>query len=529
MKKIYMSPQLPFRANLGREVSGFRLKPGRLLLILTCLSQPLALNAIANAQAVPLATNFGTSNIATQSSPDTVTYTFSAGATLGTVSVLTAGASGFDFANAGTGTCASGTSYSTGNSCTVNVTFTPGAAGTRYGAVVFQDGSSNVLATAYLQGTGVGPQVTFRPGAESVPTSDLSDSGEIALDGAGNVYIADSSNNRVLKETFSGGGYTESTIPTSTLNYPGAVAVDGAGNVFVADTFNNRVLEETLSGVSYVETTLATSTLSIPYSVKIDGNGNLYIVDSGNNRVLLESVSASGYVETTISTSALNEPTDVAVDGSGNVFIADTGNNRVLKETLSAGSYTESVVATSTSYPAAITVDGNGSIYVVGGNTVFEETPAGSSYTESVIPSGATGYPCGLAVDGVGDVYISDSYSNRLLKEDFADPPTVNFAATSVGSTSSDSPKVVNVINSGDAGLNFSAISFPPDFPENSGATSDCTSTTTLAGLASCTLTINFTPTTPSSPLSESVTITTNALNVPGTQQAITTTGTVIP
>ena len=174
-------------------------------------------------------TSFGTVNIGSASSAIAVPLTFNTAATLGSVLVLTQGVTGLDFANAGAGTCAVGTDYNGGANCTVNVAFTPKFAGSRYGAVVLQDGSGNVLATSYLQGTGIGPQVNFLPGAEStVSTSALNNPSGFALDASGNLYIADTYNNRVLKETLSAGSYTESTVPTSTLAYPYGVAIDGA-------------------------------------------------------------------------------------------------------------------------------------------------------------------------------------------------------------------------------------------------------------------------------------------------------------
>ena len=79
------------------------------------------------------------------------------------------------------------------------------------------------------------------------PTSALASPSGVAADGSRSVYIADSGNNRVLKEAFATGSYSESAVSTSPLNYPEAVAVDGRGNLYVADTYNNRVLLEALS------------------------------------------------------------------------------------------------------------------------------------------------------------------------------------------------------------------------------------------------------------------------------------------
>jgi streptogramin lyase len=537
--KTCVSRKLPFRFSPCRELAdgavptqktsaAFRVKPVRLFVILAGVCQMLALNAVATAQTPTLATNFGSVNVAS-TSPQTVTYTFTTAVTLGSVSVLTEGASGLDFTNAGAGTCASGTSYNLGDTCTVNVAFTPKLAGTRYGAVVLDDSSANVVGTLYLQGTGVGPQVTFLPGTESVVTTNLALwANQVGVDGSGNVYIADTYNQRVLKETFTGTGYTESILRTS-ATYPWSAAVDGAGNIYIADAQYSKVFKETPSGSGYVETTVPTSTLGQLFGIKVDGNGDVYLADWGNNAVLEETLTASGYVESTIPTSALNNPSDIAIDGSGNVYIADTTNDRVLKESLSGTAYTETILPTDgLTAPIAIAVDGVGNVYIDDLNKVLKETPSAGSYIQSILPTSAIGSPYGVAVDGTGNVYISDGNNSRLLREDFSDPPTVSFAATSVGSTGSDSPKAVTVNNYGNSALTLSAISFPADFPERSGATSDCTSTTSLVSLATCTLTINFTPGNSSSPLNESVTLTTNALNVPGTQQTIPVTGTVI-
>jgi sugar lactone lactonase YvrE len=154
----------------------------------------------------------------------------------------------------------------------------------------------------------------------------------VAADGSGNIYITDTYNNRVLKETLSGGAYTESVV-ASGLVYPTGVAVNGIGNAYIADTYNNRVLKETLSGGAYTESTVA-SGLSFPCGLAVDVNGNLYIADTRNSRVLKETLSDGVYTESTVG-SGLFHPWDVAVDGSGTLYIGDSDNNRVLKETLS--------------------------------------------------------------------------------------------------------------------------------------------------------------------------------------------------
>jgi hypothetical protein len=97
------------------------------------------------------AVNFGSQAIGTSGAPTALTFSFSSGTPVGSIQVVTQGATGFDFTNAGTGTCAAGTTYPAGASCTVDGTFNPGLPGTRYGAAELFDSSGTVLAIAYLQ------------------------------------------------------------------------------------------------------------------------------------------------------------------------------------------------------------------------------------------------------------------------------------------------------------------------------------------------------------------------------------------
>jgi subtilase family serine protease len=476
--------------------------------------------------------NFGAVNIGTTSPPMTITFNTSIATILGSTTVLTQGASGLDFINANTGTCTTNTALAAGQSCTINVTFTPKFSGTRNGAVVLEDDNGNVLATGYLQGTGVGPQVNFLPNTEStVASSGLANPWGVAVDGSGNVYILDSLNNRVLKETLSGGSYTQSTIPTSSLNYPTDLAVDGNGNVYIADTNNYRVLKETPAAGGYSESIVAdlASSGSQIVGVAVDGYGNVYFTyDLGT--VYIETWLAGSYTQSTIQIPS-SDLEKIAVDGEGNIYVNDIENDRVLKETPSAGGYTQSTVPTSgLSMPWGIAVDGNGNLYITDTSkqTVVKETPSAGSYIQTTILTSQLSTPSGVAVDESGNVYIADSNRNRVLKEDFADAPSLTFANTVVGSTSTDSPRIVTVENAGNAALNFSAVSFPSSFPESSQQTTDCAATTSLPANGSCTLTVNFSPLVAGT-LSGSLVLTDNALNGAPSTQSILLTGTGIP
>jgi len=475
--------------------------------------------------------------VGTTSSTLTATVQLSSSFTLGSISVVTQGAPNLDFKYVSGGSCTVGNSYTAGETCTVDFTFTPTAPGTRMGAIDVYDNSSPkpvLQATVFLNGIGIGPLVNFMPGTQSVVANAANNGLEfpfgVTVDASGNVYIADKLNNRVLKETLSAGSYAQSVVANNAnngLDDPYGVAVDGSGNVYIADTNNDRVLMETLSAGSYTQSVIAnfaSNGLYLPVGVAADGSGNVYIADPGSDQVLKETLSGGSYTQSVVANSSNNGlyyPEWVAVDGDGSVYIADTGNGSVLKETLSAGSYTQSVAANAANNglldPEEVAVDSSGNVYIAdsGNSRVLKETLSASSYTQSVLASSANGgldSPQGVAVDGSGNVYIADSSNSRVLKEDFADPPSLTFAPTAVGSTSSNSPQTVTVENIGNATLNFLAIGFPADFPEDIAAPNDCSTDGSLAAGASCTLAVNFEPKTLGA-LANPVVLVDNSLN----------------
>ena len=508
---------------------------------------------------------FGTVSVgSTSPAPITMIFTFDTAGTLGSTAVVTQGATGLDFTNPGTGTCKAGTAYTAGESCTVDVSFTPRFGGMRYGAAELLDGSGNVLATGHVQGTGAEPLVNFLHGIQSVvanaATNGLLSSEGVTVDGSGNVYIADTSNNRVLKETLSAGVYAQTVIANAAnngLSVPIGIAVDGGGNVYIADVDNNRVLKETLSAGSYTQTVLAdsaTNGLFHPHSVAVDGSGNVYITDySGNGRVVKETLSAGSYTQTVVANNAndgLIDPWGVAVDGDGNVYVADTFNSRVLMETLSASGYTQSVVANAANNglvdPAGVAVDESGNVYIAdfGTNLVLKEKLSAGAYTQTTLANSAANglnHPEGVALDGGGHIYIADANNSRVLEEDFGVPPSLTFAATAVGLTSSDSPQTVKLMNNGNAALILpvpatgSNPSISANFTLNSSVASACplvNSKSSAAGIlpagASCLLSIGFVPTTMGT-LAGSLVLTDNNLNQANSTQTIALAGTGAP
>jgi len=485
----------------------------------------------------PGTVNFGSVNVGVATPPtQTLTFLFDTSGTINAPAVLTQGATGKDFTDAGTGTCTTnGTnSYAVGDSCTVVVNFVPKAPGTRYGAAELLDSSGGVIATAYLTGAGTGPMVNFSPGVVStlaVSTGNFNFPIGVAVDGSGNIFVADYNNNAV-KEILAAGGYTTvNTLANGSFSGPAGVAVDGSGNVFVADSSHNAVKEILAAGGYTTVNTLPVPNGSFnhPTGVAVDGSGNVFVGDQSNNAVK-EILAAGGY--TTVNTLAngnFSGPMGVAVDGSGNVFVADRIHNAV-KEILAAGGYTtvNTLANGNFSTPYGVAVDGSGNVFVAdsGHSAVKEILAVGGYTTVNTLATGNFSGPDGVAVDRSGNVFVGDSSHNAVKKIDFADAPSLSFLSTAAGATSSDSPQTVTVTNNGNATLTFSGLSFPTDFSLDGTGASVCTSSTALAAGANCTLPIGFTPQTVGAKSGELLTLTDNNLNVVSTTQSISLSGT---
>ena len=471
----------------------------------------------------------------------------SAPVTLGAINVLTQGAPNLDFTlaatQAATGACATDKQYAASDSCTVTVTFTPKFSGPRFGAVVLTGNNSpaNVVATAYLSGTGNGPQGAFLPGTLSAPLdgSDAFSQPEgVAVDGGGNLYVADAENNAVYKMTLSGGVYSTPTVIAGnslSFSYPESVAVDGAGNLYVANVGWNGgdpsvVLFTLQPDGTYTQTSLGTG-WEYPSGVAVDGGGNVYVADNGSDSVVELTPSNGAYTQKTV-VSGLPNPWRIAVDTSGNVYVANNGEDgssgTVLKLKLAGSSYTQSKLGSGWSDPSGIAVDGNGNVYVAddGMGIVAKLTlQTNGSYTQStLIPSSELDEQEGVALDGAGNLYVVDSDYTNVYKIDLADPESLTFNNTAIGWTSSDSPQTATYANIGNQPLTLSALSYPADFPEVSPAPSGaCTASTQLAANAGCTLPIDFSPITAQSSypqaLSEYASLTSDAIHTTGAQQ----------
>ena len=314
------------------------------------------------------------------------------------------------------------------------------------------------------------------------------------LDSSGNLYVSDTGNNRVLyypagsttatRVYGQGGSFTignvnnGGTSPNS-LNQPKGLALDSGGNLYVADTGNNRVLffpagQTTATrvyaqGIDFTSTTpnlggISASTLNQPTDISIDSSGNLYVADTGNNRVLYlpsgqttavrvygqgGSFTASTANNGGISANSLSASSGIALDGSGNLYVSDATNSRVLYfpsgQTTAVrvygqgGSFITNTVnnggisANSLSNPSLLVLDPAGNLYVSdASNNRMLYFPAGqttanrvygqaNSFTSNTANNGGLDAvsllnPMGIIIDSSGNIYLADSTNNRVLK-----------------------------------------------------------------------------------------------------------------
>lgn len=468
-------------------------------------------------------TNFGSVNVGA-SATATATLTIAAAATLGSISVVSQGATGLDFANGGAGTCATGTHYEASQTCTVQVVFNPVFAGERYGAVLLLDGSGNLITTSLLVGAGTGPQIAFGPGTASA--IDLMVNGTafknpfgITVDGKGDLFFADNDNARVVEIPAGDGApiAIDPTIGGSGFSHPGGVAVDGAGNLYISDLDRNFVVEIPVTGgAPIVINPIVNGTgLHYPCGMVIDSAGNLYIADVDNGRVV--EVPANGGAPTAIDPlvggEKLSYPVTLALDTAGDLFIADLFANRVVEVPAGGGTPTAidpSVNGSSLDFPYGIAFDAADDLYIADANNRVVIVPpnGGAATALTPTPNGeGLSDPIGIALNGAGDLFIADSLDNRVVQVVRSQPPAINFAAAAVGTKSSDSPHTVELLNIGNAALSMAVPAsgnnpaIATNFTLASGSGSDCPLLTagspqpgSLAAGAACSLPISFQP-----------------------------------
>lgn len=267
----------------------------------------------------------------------------------------------------------------------------------------------------------------------------------LAVDGADNIYVADTVNHTIRMITSSGqvttlaghagiSGTNDGIGSAARFDYPEGIAVDSAANVYVADTGNSAIRELTLVGTNWTVITLAglggspgasngngsSARFSSPYGITVNASGSVYIADSGNDAIrtlfpagtnsmvstLAGLLGTSGTNDGTGNGARFNYPEGITVDRSGNLYVSDTSNVRIRK--VSASGVVSTLAGSTYGYGSG---DGTGS------TAQFE-------------------YPVGITVDNVGNVYLADpeNYSVRKgILATLVPPPTLQSPILSTG------------------------------------------------------------------------------------------------
>jgi len=258
-------------------------------------------------------------------------------------------------------------------------------------------------------------------------------------------------------------GNADGVGSTARFNNPTGMAMDGGGNLYLADTVNNSIRKITPDGTT---TTFAggqagsadgngtNASFRSPVGVVVDANGNLYVADQSNNTIrkitpdgtvstLAGFPGSKGGVDDSGTNARFTHPAGLALDGAGNLYVADTGNNRIrtvtpdgVVSTLagpltnSAGGSTDGASTNASFYfPVALAVDVSTNIYIAdtGNDTIRKITPDGTVSTLAGKPrsrgssDGAAtnarfAFPQGIAVDNSGNLYVSDTGNNTIRR-----------------------------------------------------------------------------------------------------------------
>jgi sugar lactone lactonase YvrE len=431
---------------------------------------------------------------------ETLTFNFTIPAGIvGTPTVTNQGAPNPDFTLAPGGACGG----PSGTACTVNVTFAPQVAGLRSGAATVTVAGSK--ATTLLSGTGLAPQVAFLPGVELLPIqpANAQEITGVAIDESGDVYYVDQNQNTV-NEILNG---IPAPLPFTGLSDPMQVAVDGAGSVYVLGGYISPTTGEFIPAVNKLDvlnnqTTIALSDEFLQlYSFAVDGRGSIYVSGlNGNDAGQVLRFDPNGAV--TPIGGAFTRPQGLAVGADGTVYVAEvltTPTTSTVYAISPAG--VRRTIGSGFATPGAVAVDAGGALYVLenAADTIIAVDTAGVQSTVETLPS----YGHDLKLDSNGSLYVAlettpATAQGKIIEFDRT-TSAVDFPDVTVGNVSA--PVATTVSNIGNQPLAIAGLAYTSDAgggfaesPQPTSTPAECSLTAPLAAGASCLVTSVFGP-----------------------------------
>jgi hypothetical protein len=292
--------------------------------------------------------------------------------------------------------------------------------------------------------------VSFASAQTTVPAQGLGKTSSVVVDGAGNIYIADNSNSRIVKLTPQG---VQTTLPISVADVT-QLAVDNAGDLFILNNSSRKQLMK--YSAAGVLTTLVNQGFGLPQGLTIDHAGDILYADASDEAVSWASPSLSmwyGVTSQSVLSDPVNNPNNLAMGpynpatGTQYVYIANTGDDGVLGVpayfTSSGVTYDKNALFLvnpaniSLNGPLGVVTDSAGDVFIADtGNNRVVEVPfegtnsSGPVYGNQVtVPVSGLSSPYGLAEDGAGNLYIADQNNSRVVEMQFH---SVNFGGVNV-------------------------------------------------------------------------------------------------